>query len=161
LASSAPFEVWYLRVRSSTAQTASRPPIEATPKPSYGYLDEARCSGLSGWAADLGNLDAAVSVDLLDGSTLIATLEANEFRPDLVTGRLGNGRHAFNYALPSALLGGKPHVMHVRIAGTTVELIGSPATVICTASGFRPHDVSRGSLPHEAELTSPTRRDHR
>src|SRR5438132_788939 len=60
-----------------------------------GYHDGADCDKIYGWAWDSTAPVAAISVDIYDGSTKIATVVANEFRSDLV-GK-GNGFHAFNY----------------------------------------------------------------
>src|SRR5579883_2486487 len=87
------------------------------PLPQYaGSHDEADCNLIAGWAWDGSNPNSPVNVDILDGTVLLATVAANQFRPDLLNAGLGNGYHAFNYPTPPSLFNGQPHSIRVPIA---------------------------------------------
>jgi len=100
-----------------------------------GWLDHAACDSISGWAADKSRANQAISVDVLDGSSVIATLLANASRPD-VGAVLGDaGAHGFSVATPSAVKDGKAHSIQVRYNGTALTVGNSPQTLQCGASG--------------------------
>src|SRR5581483_7341126 len=85
-----------------------------TGSPMYaGSLEEATCSSISGWAWDKNNPAATVSVDILDGSTLVATVAASVFRQDLLTAGYGDGYHGFGYSTPNLLKDGRTHSVRV------------------------------------------------
>jgi hypothetical protein len=48
-------------------------PSAATAQNYLGYLDGADCNSMSGWVCD-GNINDTVSVDILDGSSLMGDL---------------------------------------------------------------------------------------
>ncbi len=95
-----------------------------------GSFDKLEVVSLGGWAWDAARPTAAVKVDIYDGTTLLSTIIAQEFRDDLKSAGKGDGKHAFNYALPRALRDGKSHTISVRYAGTASELPGSPRTLL-------------------------------
>ncbi|HEX7313413.1 MAG TPA: kelch repeat-containing protein, partial [Pyrinomonadaceae bacterium] len=87
------------------------------------------CDQLTGWAWDSKQPDGAVSVDIYDGATLLATVAANHYRQDLA-GK-GNGYHAFQYTIPVAFKNGTTHTFTVKFSGSNVELTGSPKSLTC------------------------------
>jgi hypothetical protein len=106
----------------------------ATPKPDSaaqfeGSLDKVEIGSLGGWAWDASQPNVTTKVDIYDGTTLLSTMVAGEYREDLKTAGKGDGKHAFNYALPRTLRDGRSHTISVRYAGTTFELPGSPKTL--------------------------------
>ncbi|MGD0047050.1 MAG: SBBP repeat-containing protein [Bryobacteraceae bacterium] len=102
--------------------------------PQYaGALDETDCTNIGGWAWDANNPNKTVSVDILDGTTLIATVTANSFEASLVSAGIGNGYHAFNYATPSSIKNGAAQSITVRASGTIVDLSGTPQSLTCAA----------------------------
>ena len=106
------------------------------PTPKYdGYLDTADCNHLSGWAWDQNQPNTAISVDLYDGATLIATLPAASFRQDLQNAGKGNGSHGFDIPIPAGLINGQGHSISAMFAGTQLSLNQSPQTLSCTAVG--------------------------
>jgi asparagine synthase (glutamine-hydrolysing) len=96
-----------------------------------GTHDGADCNMISGWAWDMNRPDTPIYVDIYDGSTLLATLKADEFRQDLVYAGKGNGRHAFNFVVPLWLKDGKPHSILVRVSGTDFDLSSTPRQIVC------------------------------
>jgi hypothetical protein len=100
--------------------------------PQYGgYLDVASCSTIGGWAWNSSNPNTPVYINILNGSTLVATVLANQFRPDLFSEGIGNGYYGFSFLFPQSLMDGNAHTIAVQIAGTGISLSGSPTTVTC------------------------------
>lgn len=103
----------------------------ATPALTYqGYLDSHTCSTIAGWAWN-GTDDTAINVDLYDGTTLMLTVPANQFRGDLLSAGKGNGVHAFYLSTPPVLIDGKAHTLSAKYGGTNLPLTLSPQTLTC------------------------------
>lgn len=114
-------------------------PRSATPTGTAGSLPSAQFEGsldivnvvsLDGWAWDAAQPNVAIKVDVYDGTRLLATITAGQFREDLKSAGKGDGKHAFNYALPQTLRDGQAHTISVRFAGSPTELPGSPKTLL-------------------------------
>ncbi|MFC5409013.1 putative Ig domain-containing protein [Larkinella bovis] len=99
-----------------------------------GYIYGADCSSFRGWAWDRNKPNAAVSVEILDGPKVMATLRADVFRTDLQTAGKGNGKHAFLWSIPDSLKDGKPHYLTARVSGGSFILKDSPKALICQGS---------------------------
>ena len=97
-----------------------------------GWFDRAACDSMSGWAADRSRPDQGISVDVLDGTLVIATLLANASRPDVGAAIGDAGAHGFSLATPSALKDGQAHSVRVRYSGTTQFVGNSPQVVQCS-----------------------------
>ncbi|HXD31420.1 MAG TPA: DUF6531 domain-containing protein [Pyrinomonadaceae bacterium] len=96
-----------------------------------GYHDGANCDKIFGWAWDQSQPNAAVSVDIYDGSTRIATgVPADQFRSDL-SGK-GNGFHAFNFPTPASLKNGQTHSITVKFFNTSTNLNTTPKPLTCS-----------------------------
>jgi D-alanine transfer protein len=91
-----------------------------------GFHNSSGPSMIAGWAWDTINPDRAVPVDIYDGKQLLATVAADRFSEGLKKAGIGNGQHAFLYAIPQHLKDGHPHVIRVRIAGTALDLKRTP-----------------------------------
>jgi hypothetical protein len=96
------------------------------------------CNQIAGWAWDSARPDTPIDVVVYDGDILLATVQANVFRPDLLAAGVGNGKHGFVYRTPSTLKDGKPHVLRVRIAGTGIDLRDTLQLLICTGTSQGP-----------------------
>jgi hypothetical protein len=110
------------------------PPSANTPPLYQGAHDVANCDVIAGWAWDKNKPDTQVNVDIFDGDTLIATVPARLFRPDLRDLGMGNGQHAFHYVVPPTLKDGKPHTIQVKVTGTNTLLNSSPKALTCASS---------------------------
>ena len=97
-----------------------------------GFIDAADCSSIRGWAWDKNQPNSSINADIYDGNTKLATVGANQFRQDLVNAGKGNGYHGFTYNTPSSLKDGSAHNVHVKYAGTSIELSGSPKADPCS-----------------------------
>ncbi|GAB3915536.1 hypothetical protein GCM10028804_00080 [Larkinella terrae] len=99
-----------------------------------GFVNGADCSTFRGWAWDRNKVNTPVSVDILDGPTVIATLLADVFRPDLQTAGKGNGKHAFSWNIPENLKDGLTHNLSARVSGSSFILKDSPKALVCQGS---------------------------
>jgi hypothetical protein len=95
-----------------------------------GSFDKLVVESIGGWAWDGDRPNEAIKIEIYDGVNLLATVTASEFREDLKNAGKGDGKHAFNYALPPTLRDGKAHTISVRFAGSPTELPGSPKTLL-------------------------------
>lgn len=102
-----------------------------------GFFDSADCNALVGWAADKNSLNQSISVDIYDGATLIATVPANQSRPDVGAFLSDNGLHGFSIATPASLKDGAIHSVSVKFAGTSTALSNSPKSLSCSAASFK------------------------
>src|SRR2546423_12157779 len=93
-----------------------------------GSFDKLEVDTLGGWAWDGLQPNTPIKVEIYNGSTLLATIPAEGFREDLKVAGKGDGRHAFNYAVPATLRDGQTHTISVKYAGTRSDLPGSPKT---------------------------------
>jgi hypothetical protein len=84
---------------------------------------------IRGWAWDSSRPDSPLEVAIVDGDRPLATVTADRFRPDLLRAGKGNGRHGFIYPIPAELKDGRKHLVVVRIAGTNVDLKGTPRSI--------------------------------
>jgi hypothetical protein len=91
-----------------------------------GRHDDVSEKGISGWAWDKSRPLEAISVEIYDGETLLATVTADGFRADLKENGKGHGKHAFHMPAPAALNDGHVHLIRVRFAGTEIDLGDSP-----------------------------------
>jgi hypothetical protein len=73
-----------------------------------GFIYGADCATFRGWAWDRNKPNTPVSVDILDGPNVIATVMAEVFRQDLLNAGKGNGKHAFLFPIPKNLKDGLP-----------------------------------------------------
>ena len=94
-----------------------------------GSFDKLAVESVGGWAWDKTQPNVAMKVAIYDGTTLLATITAEGFRADLKSAGKGDGKHAFDYALPIALRDGQTHTITIKYGGTTSELPGSPKTL--------------------------------
>lgn len=108
--------------------------IKGCPDPNYeGYLDNADCETIEGWAWDASNPDIPVAVDILVDGKLLAKVPADGFRKDLSEAGKSDGCHAFCYHTPYRLKDGKPHTILAKIMGKDAVLVSSPKEIQCTS----------------------------
>lgn len=106
--------------------------LAATVPATYeGYHDVTNCNGIMGWAWDQARPDAALDIDVYDGTRLLTRMTANQFRPDLLHAKKGNGQHGFTLPTPADLRDGRPHDIYMKFAGTLVNLYNGPRPIAC------------------------------
>ncbi|GAB3937734.1 Kelch repeat-containing protein [Larkinella terrae] len=103
-----------------------------------GFIYGADCGTFRGWAWDKNKINSAISVDILDGPNVIATIPADVFRQDLLSAGKGNGKHAFIFSIPESVKNNLPHYLSARVANGSFILKDSPKALICQGSGENP-----------------------
>lgn len=107
-----------------------------TPSPTYeGYLENANCRFLSGWAWD-NTPNSPINVDIYRDGSFVTSISANAFRQDLVNAGKGNGAHGYAYVPDSGWKNGQWRSASVRFGGTATNLTWSPQNIICGVSCF-------------------------
>ncbi|GAB3572493.1 hypothetical protein GCM10027578_32210 [Spirosoma luteolum] len=122
----------------NTNPTNPQPPVSGNPtNGSYeGYFDGINCSSAYGWVWNSSYPNQPINVQLLEGSTVIATTDASNYRTDLQQAGKGNGQHGFSFNLPSSLRNGQNHDLSVRVTSQGFVLYNSPKLFNCP-SGAR------------------------
>ncbi len=124
--------------------TTTNPPNPTTTCASgnfTGNLDGANCGFIWGWTFDYNNLTRTVQVDIFVDGQKVATVDANQSRPDLGTA-FGNPAavpHGYSYYPPSnaSWKNGQNHTITARPCGGTQDLAGSPMNVNCAPGSTR------------------------
>jgi RHS repeat-associated protein len=107
------------------------------PTPAYnGYHDSATCTAIAGWAWDANQPNAPISIDIYSDNTLVATVNANQFRQDLLDAGIGNGVHSFNFTVPNSLKDNQAHSILVKFAGTQTNLNATPKSIQCVSTAL-------------------------
>jgi hypothetical protein len=110
--------------------------VTCAPTPSYqGYQDTTNCQVLSGWGWDSTQPNTPIDLYIFQGTQYLAAVRADQYRQDLASSGIGNGAHGFSWQVPSSLVDGQPHSLSVHFgsSSTSDTLIGSPATITCSA----------------------------
>jgi len=109
-----------------------------TPTGNYeGHFDYADCGSVGGWVYDLNGPNTHLNIELVDGSTVVATGTAANFRQDLLNAGKGNGEHGFGLTLPASLKNGQNHILSIRVSNGSYVLSESPRTINCPGGGGR------------------------
>ncbi|HXG66812.1 MAG TPA: hypothetical protein VNO70_17045, partial [Blastocatellia bacterium] len=126
----------YLRFEGSAQDLGGSPQTLMCSSANYaGYVDYMDCGVIAGWAADRNRLNTPITVSIYDGTLLIATVTADQSRPDVGAHLGDNGLHGFSVAMPSALRGGT-HAIYIRFEGSNQDLSGSPRTLTCSSASY-------------------------
>lgn len=94
-----------------------------------GCLDVANPARVEGWAIDLHDPSRRVTVDAVVNGAVVATVAAQDPRPDIRQQGLGDGRCGFGVDLPDPEDPRARKRIGVRLAGTLTELTGSPVVL--------------------------------
>lgn len=96
-----------------------------SPTPHEGALDVAGPDRISGWAWSPGS-DEPVKLDIWASDRLLATVQADAFRPDLQDRGIDSGSHAFSLPVENLAREGRRYWIWANIAGTAMTLANSP-----------------------------------
>lgn len=132
-----------IRVKGSTTTLNNSPRTSNCPVNAYaGRMETPSCSFINGWVWDKNFPANALTVEIVEGSTVHATGVANIYRDALKTSGIGTGNYVFKIATPTAVKDGRPHSLSVRVKGTTFTLTDSPRSMTCatTARVAAPED---------------------
>ena len=101
-------------------------PPAAPPSPFEGFLEGVNVKQIVGWVWNKEQPATTVEVEILDGEQILMKVPAADFRADLQTNKIGDGKHGFLIPTPEQLKDGAKHSVHVRVAGTRIEIKNSP-----------------------------------
>lgn len=79
-----------------------------------GHVDSVTGDRIEGWAWDPAEAGTAVLLRVYDNGIAIGEITADRFREGLKDAGMGNGRHAFNWAIPGGLSRAFAHAIEVR-----------------------------------------------
>jgi hypothetical protein len=121
-----------VRIQGSTFVLSNSPKtITCSANQYLGRFEWVDCNTLGGHAWDKNNPNAAVTVEILEGSTVLGTVIANKYRADVKNAGNGTGYYGFSMPLPASLRDGQAHQLSVRVQGSTVILSSSPRSITC------------------------------
>ncbi len=105
------------------AKSADSRPTDATPD-IHGLADKASPGSILGWALDGARPGHRLSLELCLGDEVVGTGVADRPRADLEANGIGDGRHAFEIAVPPALLQrmGELRLFGLAANGTKVRI---------------------------------------
>jgi hypothetical protein len=111
-------------------------------RPAYeGWHEQADERQIAGWAFDANQPERTVTIEIHDGHSLLARVDAGSFRADLLAAGKGDGRHGFALPVPDRLCDGALHEISVTIAGTPVRLEQTPKLLCCPTGPRRDGEV--------------------
>jgi hypothetical protein len=94
-----------------------------------GFVDVCDADSIAGWAWDSDAATQTVYVNIYDNGALLARVSAGDYREDLRDSSIGDGRHAFEFHVPTICRDGRSHHISVRAlnhGNEEHELSGSP-----------------------------------
>jgi SAM-dependent methyltransferase len=94
-----------------------------------GYIDACDDGTLLGWAARPGD-PAPVTVEVLCDGVVLGSAIARLYREDLKAAGIGDGRHGFSFAVPSATRARGSYFLEARAAQSGTPLGNSPYGVL-------------------------------
>ena len=101
-----------------------------------GNIDIADWTGIRGWIWEPHDPQRRVALELFDGEAPLATIVANQYRPDLEQRGYGDGRYGFAIAFSETLLPYARHVLHLRPVGSNVEMASFPLELMRHEAGI-------------------------
>ena len=91
-----------------------------------GRVDEASCQHVTGWAWNPEDPEIAVTLIISAGGRELARVKADNYRPDLESAGIGNGKHAFTFRIDSANLPDDATEIRVFEESTMTDIEDSP-----------------------------------
>ena len=153
-------EIIFRDPEPAVASAAATPAPAASPALALaGCVESLSHREIVGWAWDPLDPDAAVPIEIYDGTQLLMRVRADIYREDLRAAGLGNGRHGFAIGNPGALLPYARHLVAVRRAADGVDLQGSPPQLPRAVTAWMSSLPMPGFLPstsHAGKESCPT-----
>jgi len=129
--------------------------------PWRGLLEGVTRDWVSGWAQDEANPESRLVLRISANGVPLGEAVADQYRPDLESAGIGDGRHAFAMNVPGGLFPGIPHLIAVQRADDGRHLNGSPrilqAAVSPAAAAAMPSGGAGGAAPWRGSLDTVTR----
>lgn len=120
-------DVWPLIVETNFAR---KPKLRS-------FLENIADGQITGWAADLEHPDVGIRLDVyVSGQLLCANVLSSNFRQDLKSAGIGDGRHAFALRVPNEILLRSDVDIEIRLAGSRETLQRKTVKVVNDSRGF-------------------------
>lgn len=97
-----------------------------------GNHDGSSCYETNGWVWNSKQPHTPITADIIVDGNLMQSVNANEFRGDLLNAGIGDGYHAFRWTTPGSVRDGLTHVITVQYGGTAVATSNSPLSLLCS-----------------------------
>ena len=115
-------------------------------------IEKADGAGISGWIWNPEDPEQRIELELSVDDTVLITVVADQYRPDIEQAGFGDGRYGFSISFSDTLLPYARHVLHLRPAGTKTDLPKFPLVLTRQESGFDPTvRFVLGNIKAEAE----------
>jgi hypothetical protein len=101
-----------------------------------GNHDGSSCYETDGWVWDSRQPHTSITADILVDGNLAQSVNANQFRGDLLNAGIGDGYHGFRWTTPGSVRDGLTHIITVRYGGTTIATSNSPRNLLCSSARF-------------------------
>jgi hypothetical protein len=95
-----------------------------------GHLELATRDSVVGWVWDPSEPDSPVTIEIMEGDTVIAKVPADQYRQDLLDAGKGNGKHGFVVPTPKVLRDGAQHDVSVRVWRSSFSLGTKPISTV-------------------------------
>ena len=128
-----------IRIKGSNVLLSGSPgKLHCSAPPMYsGKFESATCKAISGWIWDENNPNLAMSLELVEGTKVIATVLAQDFRADIKNAGVGTGNYGFNLETPTTLLDGSSHSLKIRVKESG-WILNSAKIITCLAKSSSP-----------------------
>ena len=124
-----------IRVKGSNYNLLNPKTLTCTGNDYLGFFEYATCNSITGWVWDKNAPNASAIIELVEGSTVLATATASTFSQHIKDAGYGTGNYAFNIPLPASLKDGQPHQLNIRVKGSSYNLL-NPKTITCLGNEY-------------------------
>jgi len=114
--------------RRLAARAASLGLTPVAPGPVAGYIDHADQNGINGWAWCQAAPTTPLRLEVLEDDRVIGTVLADQFREDLQSAGIGDGRHGFTFTFSRPFDPFSRHTLTVRRAADRA-LLAQPIVI--------------------------------
>ena len=112
---------------ASPREPGVRDNVHVLPARYVGHVDTIENGFVRGWARDEASPDARTDIDVYLGDRHVGSTTADRFRDDLMSAGVGDGRHAFIFALPPEARDAPTSAVGVYFRGTRIPLVRTQA----------------------------------
>ncbi|WP_025763225.1 T9SS type A sorting domain-containing protein [Dyadobacter tibetensis] len=128
-----------MRVKGTDFQLLNSPKtITCSALPAFeGSFETADNSQFSGWVWDKNYPDRVLAVQLMEGSTVLATTMSTTYRADLAARGIGTGKYGFKAAIPASIMDNQPHELSIRVNGTDFVLAEKKTVSYSPTAAYR------------------------
>lgn len=112
---------------AALGEPVARDNVHVLPARYVGHVDTIESGFVRGWARDEASPDARTDIDVYLGERHVGSTTADRYREDLMSAGVGDGRHAFIFALPPEARDAPTSSVGVYFRGTRIPLVRTQA----------------------------------